>query len=207
MNFRTTDSEFYVRCADDSASGFSPEFHETIILCGGKQILPPTPQEGGKKMKDTEMLSAMSELLDKKLGGLEGRMGGLEDRMDRLENRMGGLEDRMGGLEDRVGGLEEQVGGLKEQIDGLEEQVGGLEDRVGGLEEQVGGLQKDMQYVKVVQLENKVIPRLDTIEGCYVETSKRYLERTDQIDGMAADIVVLKDVVSRHSATLQSLEG
>ena len=144
-------------------------------------------------MKDTEMLSAMSELLDKKLGGLEGRMGGLEDRMDRLENRMGGLEDRMGGLEDRVGGLEEQVGGLKEQIDGLEEQV--------------GGLQKDMQYVKVVQLENKVIPRLDTIEGCYVETSKRYLERTDQIDGMAADIVVLKDVVSRHSATLQSLEG
>ena len=58
-----------------------------------------------------------------------------------------------------------------------------------------------------MQLENNVIPRLDTIEGCYLETSKRYLERTDQIDGMAADIVVLKDVVARHSATLQSLEG
>lgn len=162
-------------------------------------------------MKDTEMLSAMSELLDKKLDGkldrLEDRMDRLENRMGGLEDRMGGLEDRMGGLEDRMGGLEDRVGGLKEQIDGLEEQVGGLEDRVGGLEEQVGGLQKDMQYVKVVQLENKVIPRLDTIEGCYVETSKRYLERTDQIDGMAADIVVLKDVVSRHSATLQSLEG
>lgn len=123
-------------------------------------------------MKDTEMLSAMSDLLDKKLGGLE-------ERMDRLENRMGNLE----------------------------EQVGGLEERVSGLEGQIGGLQKDMQYVKVVQLENKVIPRLDTIEGCYVETSKRYLERTDQIDGMTADIVVLKDVVAKHSATLQSLEG
>ena len=158
-------------------------------------------------MKDTEMLSAMSDLLDKKLGGLEGRMERLEDRMGGLEDRMGGLEDRMGGLEDRVGGLEERVGGLEERVGGLKEQVGGLKEQVGGLEERVGDLEKDMQYVKVVQLENKVIPRLDTIEGCYLETSKRYLERTDQIDGMAADIVVLKDVVAKHSATLQSLEG
>ena len=200
MNFRTTDSEFYVRCADIRRPAFRQNFMKPLFYAAESRFFRRHHKKEEKKMKDTEMLSAMSDLLDKKLGGLEGQMERLEDRMGGLEGRMERLEDRMGGLEDRMGGLEEQVGGLKDRVNGLEE-------RVIGLEEQVGGLQKDMQYVKVVQLENNVIPRLDTIEGCYVDTSKRYLERTDQIDGMAADIVVLKDVVSRHSATLQSLEG
>ncbi len=38
-------------------------------------------------------------------------------------------------------------------------------------------LEADMQYVKVVQLENNVIPRLTAIESCYLDTYHRYLER------------------------------
>ena len=62
-----------------------------------------------------------------------------------------------------------------------------------------------MTYVKVVLLENNVLPRLDTIEKCYVETSRRYLERTEQIDKMQMDVDNLKTTVQRHSVILHSI--
>ena len=63
-----------------------------------------------------------------------------------------------------------------------------------------------MTYVKVVQLENNVIPRLNTIERCYIDTSKRYLERTEQMERMDVDISILKQVVANHSEQLKKAQ-
>lgn len=57
----------------------------------------------------------------------------------------------------------------------------------------------------MVQLENNIIPRLSTIESCYLDTFQRYMERTDQMDGMQMDIDVLKNVVEKHSGELQKI--
>ena len=64
------------------------------------------------------------------------------------------------------------------------------------------GLETDMKYVRVVQLENNVIPRLSTIETCYLDTSKRYMERTEQVDTMKEDIEVIQSVLMDHSQRL-----
>ena len=64
------------------------------------------------------------------------------------------------------------------------------------------GLEADMKYVRVVQLENNVIPRLSTIEICYLDTSKRYMERTEQVDTMREDIEVIQSVLMDHSQRL-----
>ena len=64
------------------------------------------------------------------------------------------------------------------------------------------GLETDMKYVRVVQLENNVIPRLSTIEACYLDTSKRYMERTEQVDTMREDIEVIQSVLMDHSQKL-----
>ncbi|MDE6214223.1 MAG: hypothetical protein K2M70_12205 [Lachnospiraceae bacterium] len=64
------------------------------------------------------------------------------------------------------------------------------------------GLEMDMKYVRVVQLENDVIPRLNTIEEYYVDTSKRYMERTEQVDTMREDIEVIQSVLMDHSQRL-----
>ncbi len=62
-----------------------------------------------------------------------------------------------------------------------------------------------MKYVKVVQLENNVIPRLNTIETYYLDTSKRYMEKAEQIDTMAADIKVIQSVLMDHSQRLSQI--
>ncbi|MBD5496049.1 MAG: hypothetical protein HDR12_17195 [Lachnospiraceae bacterium] len=66
-------------------------------------------------------------------------------------------------------------------------------------------LESDMTYVRVVQLENNVIPRLNTIEECYLDASKRFVERTEQIDAMSADIKVIQSVLADHSRRLDKI--
>lgn len=80
-----------------------------------------------------------------------------------------------------------------------------LDEKLQPIYERMDNLEADMKYVKVVQLENNIIPRLNTIEACYMDTSRRYMESTEQISTMKADIEVLKSVVSEHSQKLSRI--
>lgn len=80
-----------------------------------------------------------------------------------------------------------------------------LDQKLQPVYDRLDKLDSDMKYVRVVQLENNVIPRLNTIEACYVDTAKRYVERTEQMDAMRADIKVLQSVVLDHSQKLSRI--
>lgn len=80
-----------------------------------------------------------------------------------------------------------------------------LDQKLQPIYERLDDLETDMKYVKVVQLENNIIPRLNTIEAYYMDTSRRYMESTEQITAMKADIEVLKSVVSEHSQRLSRI--
>lgn len=80
-----------------------------------------------------------------------------------------------------------------------------LDEKLGPVYDRLDKLESDMQYVRVVQLENNVIPRLNTIEAYYVDTAERYLERAEQLDAMSADIGVMKVVLEEHSKKLNRM--
>lgn len=90
-----------------------------------------------------------------------------------------------------------------EKLKPINDKLSRLETDVRELDQRTRKLEADMTYVKVVQLENNVIPRLNTIEKYYVDTSERYLEKMEQIDGMDSDISILKQVVTNHSEILK----
>ena len=184
-------------------------------------------------MVDREMLSAISGLLDEKLeqkfdeklqpvydrldgletnviprlDGLETDVGGLKADVQDLKMDVGDLKTDVGDLKTDVGDLKTDVGGLKADVQDLKMDVGDLKTDVGSLKADVCGLKGEMRYIRVVQLENNVIPRLSTIESCYLDTSRRYMDRTEQIDNMTANIEVLKSVVSEHSRKLEKIPG
>lgn len=54
-------------------------------------------------------------------------------------------------------------------------------------------------------LENDTLPRLQNIESCYTSTYRRYANGSSQIEAMAADIGIMKKVVTEHSQKLQAL--
>lgn len=142
-------------------------------------------------MTNEELLLAMSDMMDAKLKPVH-------VKIDRMDRRLGKVEKRLEKLEGRMGRLEESVIRLEERVGGLENRVGKLDDRVGTLESRVKRIEVDL-------LENGVVPRLNTIEAFYVETSKRYQESTDHMEAVRADISVLKLVVQEHSKKLQAI--
>lgn len=101
---------------------------------------------------------------------------------------------------------------LEEKLDQkLDEKLKPVYDRLDKLDENLGSvcgrldkLESDMKFVRVVQLENGIIRRLNTIEKSYLDTSERYMEKTDQ-DTMEQNIGVLKSVVQNHSERLNQL--
>ena len=155
-------------------------------------------------MVDKEMLSAISDLLGEKLEQkLEEK---LEQKLDeKLEQK---LEEK---LEQKLDEklelkLDEKLNGkFDEKLAPIYERFDRIETDVKELKRTTSKLTDDMRYVRVVLLENNVIPRLNTIESCYVEASKRYLERTEQIDAMQDDIDILKSTVEKHSDILQRI--
>lgn len=102
-------------------------------------------------------------------------------------------------LKTDVAELKTDVEGLKMDVSGLKADVSGLKTDVSDLKADVSDLKGQMKYVRIELLENGVLPRLSTIESCYLDASRRYMERTEQFDQMAEDIDVLKSVVSEHS--------
>lgn len=96
---------------------------------------------------------------------------------------------------DRLDHLESKMGNLELKMDSLESRMDSLESRMDHLE-------SDMKVVKVVLLENEIIPQLHTITECYMDVSKRYIEKADQVDAMSENITVLQSVVANHSERL-----
>ena len=132
-------------------------------------------------MNNTELLTAISDLMDQKLESK------IVPRIKHLE------ED----LIPRVAHLEED---LIPRVAHLEED---LIPRVTHLEEDLIPKVKDI----AITMENEVIPRLSHMEQCYVDTYERYQKGIDQLDKMQMDIDVIKLTITGHSEQLQNYSG
>ena len=172
-------------------------------------------------MDNTELLSAISDMMDQKLDekitpqiknlenrfdSLENRFDGLENRFDGLENRFDGLENRFDGLENRFDGLENRFGDLENRFDGLENRFDSLSDTVSDLSDSFGGLDNRVKNIELT-LENDVVPRLSHIEQCYIDTYERYQDGVKKLDDMQRDIEVIKLTVTDHSDELNKITG
>lgn len=73
------------------------------------------------------------------------------------------------------------------------------------LDARLNPIENDLKRIRVDLLENNVIPRLNTIEGCYTDTYQRYKNYAYKMESGFSDIEILKRVVSEHSEKLQKI--
>jgi hypothetical protein len=83
---------------------------------------------------------------------------------------------------------------------------GALKEDFDGINNRLDRLERDVKVIKVDILENNVIPRLNTIEQCYLDTSKRYMESADKYDNAITDIEVMKLAIQKNSADIRELQ-
>lgn len=141
-------------------------------------------------------LQAIESLLDRKFGS----------DISEMKDDISGMKIDISGLKSDVSGLKQDVSGLKQDVSGLKQDVAELKETTARLDTRVANLEQDMRKVKVDILENQVLPRLDHIEQCYLDTSKRYIESTDKFDAAIVDIGVMKLAIRKNSEDIQKLK-
>lgn len=128
-------------------------------------------------MTNNELLGAISDMMDTKLEPINSRL----DRIDQTQKN--DILPRLESLEQSQKGLEQSQKGLEQSYERLEQS------------------QRKMELT----LENNILPRLQTIEDCYLSTFERYQSGVGQIETMQNDIDVIKTTVTKHSEILQKL--
>ncbi|MBE5942275.1 MAG: hypothetical protein E7264_07045 [Lachnospiraceae bacterium] len=131
-------------------------------------------------MVDQELLVAISNLLEEK------------------------LEIKLQPIRQDIAELKADVNELKADVNELKADVNELKVDNKNLHARLDSLEKEVKKNSLI-LENEVLPRLQTIEQCYVESSKIFMRKSDQIDKMQDDIDVMKIVIQEHGSKLEMI--
>lgn len=73
------------------------------------------------------------------------------------------------------------------------------------LDARLNPIENRIKRIEVDLLENKVIPRLNTIESCYTSTFDRYKDSIEDYEAIKQDISIMKKVITEHSEKLQRI--
>ncbi len=66
-------------------------------------------------------------------------------------------------------------------------------------------IENRIKRIEVDLLEDKVLPRLNTIESCYTSTFDRYKDSVEDYEAIKQDISIMKKVIQEHSQKLQNM--
>jgi outer membrane murein-binding lipoprotein Lpp len=123
-----------------------------------------------------------------------------------LDRKLGFIQSDVSTLKSDVSTLKSDVSTLKSDVSSLKSDVSTLKSDMADVKDRVSNLEQDMKVVKVDLLENNVIPRLDHIENCYMDTSKRYMKDADKFENAITDIEIMKLAIQRNSADILELK-
>lgn len=107
-------------------------------------------------------------------------------------------------LDIRLKPMEKNINALNDKVDALDKKVNTLEEGFHVLNDKVESLESGLHSVRLFQ-ENIILPRLNTIESCYLDTFKRYQKNADKMETVYDDVDLLKKVAADHSERLQKL--
>lgn len=166
-------------------------------------------------MTNSELLLAMSDLLDQKL---KAEVQPVKDKLQNIDNRLQVVEVSLQNVDDRLQVVEERLQDVDSRLQIVEEKLQDVDGRLQIVEVRLQNVDGRLQVVEVslhnvednvLRLnlchENDILPRLNTIESCYTSTYNRYNSYAEKMDAAFTDINLLKIVVSDHSDKLQKL--
>lgn len=72
------------------------------------------------------------------------------------------------------------------------------------IREDISEIKNRVKKIELTQ-ENRILPRLNTIESCYTSTFDRYKDSVEDYEAIKQDISILKKVITEHSEKLQRI--
>jgi gas vesicle protein len=166
-------------------------------------------------MTNNELLLAISDMMDTKLRAeLQPLRNEMKDFKDEMRNEMQDFRGEMQSeMQDFRGEMQSEMQDFRgemqsEMQDFRGEMQSGMQDFRGEMRSEMQDFKDEMQsgvhQIKLFQ-ENIILPRLDTIESCYLDTYRRYRDNADRMEAVFEDVGIMKKVLAEHSKQLQKL--
>lgn len=155
-------------------------------------------------MDNNELLVKFADILDQKLETvLDQKLETiLDQKLETVLDRK--FEENLKPIHDRLDGIDERLDKVEERLDGIDERLDKVEERLDKVEERLDGMDTRLRKVEI-QMEHEVVPRLQVIENCYLDTFQRYQQGGEDIDALKEDMVIVKKVVAEHSVKLKNI--
>lgn len=93
---------------------------------------------------------------------------------------------------------------IREEIQDMKEEIREIKIEIQDMKENIQEIEDRVKRIELTQ-ENKIMPRLNTIESCYTSTYDRYKDNVETYESMKQDVSILKRVVAEHSEKLQKI--
>ena len=101
--------------------------------------------------------------------------------------------------------LDKKISPIYDKLEKVESRMDNFESRMDNFADILNN--QIFPSIKLInlKLENDILPRLQTIEECYLSTYKRYQFGAEHFDSMEVDIQIMKNVLREHSDKLQKI--
>lgn len=101
--------------------------------------------------------------------------------------------------------LDKKISPIYDKLEKVESRMDNFESRMDNFADILNN--QIFPNIKLInlKLENDILPRLQTIEDCYLSTYKRYQSGAEHFDSMEVDIQIMKNVLREHSDKLQKI--
>lgn len=121
-----------------------------------------------------------------------------------LSNMLDPIREEIQDIKSELSDIRSDITSMKGDIS---EMKGDISEMKGEITEMKGEITDIKARVKRLELaqENVIIPRLNTIESCYVSTYERYKHNVEEQERIKQDVTILKRVVTEHSIKLQGV--
>lgn len=155
-------------------------------------------------MLTNEDILMISDLLDTKL---DAQSKIIDEKNQQSKDELCGEMRRMkfelrGEVQELRGEFHGEMQELKNE---LHEEIKFMKREITDLKNGLQKLGDEVDSIKIM-LESDIIPRLCTIESCYVDTYRRYSMGVVEIEKVRTDVDILKNVVKEHSEKLNKAQ-
>ncbi|MCI8772405.1 MAG: hypothetical protein HFI50_00520 [Lachnospiraceae bacterium] len=155
-------------------------------------------------MTNNELLLAISDMMDTKLRAeLQPLRNEMQDFKDEMRSEMQDFRGEMRSeMQDFRGEMRSEMQDFRGE---MRSEMQDFKDEMRSeMQDFKDEMQSGVHQIKLFQ-ENIILPRLDTIESCYLDTYRRYRDNADRMEAVFEDVGIMKKVLAEHSKQLQKL--
>jgi len=121
-----------------------------------------------------------------------------------LSNMLDPIREELRDIKSDIKEIRGDITGMKGEIAEMKDDITEMQDDITEMKDDITDIKARVKRLELTQ-ENVVIPRLNTIESCYISTYERYKENVEEQKALKQDVSILKKVVTEHSIKLQGV--